>query len=220
MEDHGEFSCDFCNFVCRKAESDLFFKHLIKFHSNEPNFIVYCASCPRSFKKVNSLQKHHYREHKNVENEQLFGGDAYGEDNPGNEEIYDHDVAQKEFQHHVAKFLLGAREQAKLTQTALDMVKDSTKNLLSEYFDIVKKSLSAKLNESIGEEFQFTRDMDELFAAERIFDGLDSEYEQRAYYMQNFNLVVSFITLFCILTLSNIVILVGKCVHFRSINIK
>jgi hypothetical protein len=45
------------------------------------------------------------------------------------------------------------------------MVKDSTKNLLSEYFDIVKKSLSAKLTESMGEEFQFAPDMDELFSA-------------------------------------------------------
>ena len=76
------------------------------------------------------------------------------------------------------------------------MVKDSTKNLLSEYFDIVKKSLSAKLTESTGEEFEFTRDMDELFSAERIFEGLDSEYEQRTYYMENFNLIVSFIALF------------------------
>ena len=125
--DQGEFSCDFCNFVCCKAESDLSFKHLIKYHSNEPKFIVYCATCPRSFKKVNSLQKHYYREHRNVEHEDLE---------------YDEDKAGQEFQHHVAKFLLGAREQAKLTQTALDMVKDSTKNLLTKYFDIVKKALS------------------------------------------------------------------------------
>lgn len=192
--DVGEFSCDFCNFVCRKAESDLFFRHLIKFHSNEPNFIVYCATCPRSFKKVNSLQKHYYREHKNVEHEDLSNVDRYhAEDqrNPGSEDEYDEDKARKEFQHHVAKFLLGAKEKAKLTQTALDMVKDSTKNLLTEYFDIVKKALSSKLSESIGEEFHFTRDMDELFSAERIFQGLDSVYDQRAYNKQNFNLIVS-----------------------------
>jgi hypothetical protein len=196
--DQGEFSCDFCNFVCRKAESDLFFKHLIKYHSNEPNFIVYCATCPRSFKKVNSLQKHYYREHRNVEHEDLCGVNGFhAEDqrNSGIEDEYDENKAREEFQHHVAKFLLGAREQAKLTQTALDMVKDSTKNLLTEYFDIVKKALSSKLNEAIGEQFQFTRDMDELFSAERIFQGLDSEYAQRAYYKQNFNLLVSFVTI-------------------------
>ena len=103
MEDFGELTCDFCNFVCREGESDLFFKDLIKFHSN---FTVYCASCPRSFRKVNSLQKHNYREHKNVEQEIICGEGAYREHEPGTEDTYDHDVAQKEFQHHVAKFLL------------------------------------------------------------------------------------------------------------------
>ena len=86
--------------------------------------------------------------------------------------------------------MLRAREQAKLTQTALDI--DSTKNLLSEYFDIVKKSLNVKLNGRMGEEFQFTPDMDMLFSVEEIFSGLESEYEQRVYYKKNFNLIVSF----------------------------
>ena len=45
----------------------------------------------------------------------------------------------------------------------------------------------------MGEEFQFTRDMDELFSVEEIFSGLESEYEQRAYYKKNLNLIVSFI---------------------------
>ena len=83
-------------------------------------------------------------------------------------EEYEKRTARKEFQHHVAKFMLAAHEQAKLTQTALDMAKHSTKNSLSEYFDIVKKSLNAKLNGHMGEEFQFIRDMDELFSVEEI----------------------------------------------------
>lgn len=166
---------------------------LARFHSNEPNFTLYCASCPQSFKSVNSLQKHYYREHKLLEEHGENCSDEEENDNTDNLDYeYDEEVARHNFQRHVAKFLLGAREQAKLTQGAFDMVKDSTKNLLCEYFDIVKKNLSAKLSDFIGEEFQFTHDMDELFSAdERVFDGLNSEYEQRSYYLQNFNLVVS-----------------------------
>ena len=178
--------------MCRRTESDSFFKHLTKFHSNEPNFIVYCARCPRSFKKVNSLQKHYYRDHKSLEEEELPCAAGLNRNDVRNLEEYDENTAREGFQHHVAKFLLGAREQAKLTQTALDTVKDSTKNLLSEYLDIVKKALSSKLNGYIGEEFQFTHDMDELFSVDQFFDGLDSAYEQRAYYKKNFNLVVGF----------------------------
>ena len=33
-------SCEYCNYSCHVNESDHFFKHLIKFHSNEPNFLV------------------------------------------------------------------------------------------------------------------------------------------------------------------------------------
>ena len=29
-------------------------------------FPIYCASCPRSIKKVRSLQKHYFRQHKTV----------------------------------------------------------------------------------------------------------------------------------------------------------
>ena len=37
--DRHRLSCEYCNYTCRVNESDYFFKHLIKFHSNEPNFV-------------------------------------------------------------------------------------------------------------------------------------------------------------------------------------
>lgn len=129
--------CDFCNFVCRRVESDRFFKHLATFHANEPNFTVYCASCPQSFKKVNSLQKHYYRRHKPFEDQ---NGDGCSEDehNMGHPvDEFEEATAQQDYRHHVAKFLLGAREQGKLTQSSLEMVKDSTKNLLTEYSTLI-----------------------------------------------------------------------------------
>ena len=73
----------------------------------------------------------------------------------------------------------------KITQTALDMVKDSTKALLGEYLDVVKKSLTVKLKDSIGHDFEFSQDMDDLFAADSVFTGRDSEREQRSFYLYN-----------------------------------
>ena len=71
------------------------------------------------------------------------------------------------------------------------MVKDSTKALLGEYLDVVKKSLMAKLKDSIGHDFEFSQDMDDLFVTDDVFSGLDSEREQRSFFLENFNLVVS-----------------------------
>ena len=78
----------------------------------------------------------------------------------------------------------------KITQTALDMVTDSTKTLLGEYLDVVKKSPTAKLKDSIGHDFEFSQDMDDLFVADNVFTGLVSEREHRSFYLENFNLVV------------------------------
>lgn len=189
-------SCEYCNYSCHVNESDHFFKHLIKFHSNEPNFLVYCSNCGRSFSKVNSLQRHYNREHVHKEvadhapADEVDPGVDYVQEESA-EEDFDEVTARSDLQRHAAKFLLRTKEDGKITQTALDMVKDSTKALLGEYLDVVKKSLMAKLKDSIGHDFEFSQDMDDLFVADDVFSGLDSEREQRSFFLENFNLVVS-----------------------------
>ena len=56
----------------------------------------------------------------------------------------------------------------KIAQTALDV--DSTKALLAKYLDVVKISLSAKLKDSIGHNFEFSQDMDDLFVLDDVLD--------------------------------------------------
>ena len=189
-------SCEYCNYSCPVNESDHFFKHLIKFHSNEPNFLVYCSKCRRSFSKANSLQRHYNREHVHKEvadrapADEVDPGIDYVQEESA-EEDFDEVTARSDLQRHAAKFLRRTKEDGKITQTALDVVKDSTKALLGEYLDVVKKSLMAKLKDSIGHDFEFSQDMDDLFVADDVFSGLDSEREQRSFFLENFNLVVS-----------------------------
>lgn len=143
---------------------------------------------------MNSLQRHYTREHKDqdtcADEFEPAGIDdgAVCEENV--EQEFDEHRARSDLCRQAAKYLLRAREDAKITQTALDMVKDSTKALLGEYLDVVKKSLTVKLKDSIGHDFEFSQDMDDLFVADNVFTGLDSEREQRSFYLENFNLVV------------------------------
>lgn len=109
---------------------------------------------------------------------------------PQHEENNDEIPGPDNLRHHVAKFLICAKEKGRITQTALNMVKDSTKNLLDEYFDIVKKSLLAKIQNDVGEQFEFSQDIDQLFDVDKVFEGLNTEYQQECYYKENFNLVV------------------------------
>ena len=104
------------------------------------------------------------------------------------------DVELKEWsvlKHHVAKFLLCAKEKGKIPQTALDMVTESAKNLFGEYMEIVKKAIVAKMTDINNERFELPEDIEELFEADKIFEDLSTEYQQRSYYINNFKLVVS-----------------------------
>ena len=156
------FSCDYCNFSCEN--SSRFFKHLVHFHSNEPNFKVYCRNCPRSFTKVNSLQKHFYRDHRHV-NDNNHDDNSDFDDDPNDSNGLENcdqnreqengiETTSKDLTHHVAKFLLCVKEKGRVTQSALDMVKDSTKNLLDEYFNMVKNVLVTKLQSEVGQQFR------------------------------------------------------------------
>ena len=42
-------------------------KHARSVHENDPNFVIYCSQCGRSYKKWTSLKKHLHREHPGVE---------------------------------------------------------------------------------------------------------------------------------------------------------
>ena len=112
MADCRDLHCDFNNISCPENECNIFFTHLGNFHSNEPNFLIYCASCPRSFTKVSSLQKHYHRKHKTA---------ADDTNDHHHLMISDEDLPERttsgksELKTHVAKFLLCAKEQAKLT---------------------------------------------------------------------------------------------------------
>lgn len=196
MAEPAVFSCDYCNFVCRGVESRRFFDHLARFHSNELNFKVFCVSCPRSFTKINSLQKHFYRQHNILEVQEQPDDINFGGDGNEFEENFEEETARSDMKYHAAKFLLCAKAKGNLTQSTLEMVKDSTKNLLSEYLDMVKKSLATKITDTIGHEFEFTQDMDELFSTERVFEGLNSQHEQKSFFLRNFNMVVSFTSFF------------------------
>lgn len=55
------------------------------------------------------------------------------------------------------------------------MVKDLIKVLFGEYLDVVKKLLIVKLKDSIGYDFEFFQDMDDLFVVDNVFIGLDIE---------------------------------------------
>ena len=70
------------------------------------------------------------------------------------------------------------------------MVTESTKNIFNEYMDIVKNAIISKMTDN-NQEFELPQDIEELFEVDGIFGELHTEYQQRHYYIEEFNLVVS-----------------------------
>ena len=185
-------SCSYCNF--NSSNSEEYLKHVVRFHQHEPNFLLYCSlpGCGRSFTKINSLQKHFSREHILEEPENENPGETEGNDD-GDDIVlpdFDNENAKQEMQAYAARFLLGIKEGARVSQSALQSIKLSTSSLAGQYLDIVKNALLAKIKER-DQDFSFTPEMNTLFSAENMFEGLETEYQERAFYKEHFDLVVS-----------------------------
>ena len=78
----------------------------------------------------------------------------------------------------------------KITQTALESVKESSQTLMIEYLENIRNALERKLREN-DPGFELDDEMKGLFEANSLYEGLETEYMQNEYYLKNFNLVVS-----------------------------
>ena len=174
--------------------------HVCSIHRYDPNFIVYCTSCLRSFTKWDSFRKHMYRGCKGIE------------PTPGNKEtvsqveIFEHmpemtdgggDLLSKEvvptdvpLKWHAATFILSIREHHLLPQVAVDTVVSSTTSLMSN----VLGDILHDLRESLPIEAVETLDRkaeDGLFNASHLFEGLSTPYLQKKFFKEHCHLVVS-----------------------------
>jgi hypothetical protein len=85
---------------------------------------------------------------------------------------------------------LASKVNGKITQTALESVKESSQTLTIEYLENIRNTLERKLCEN-DPGFELDDEMKGLFEANSLYEGLETEYMQNEYYLKNFNLVVS-----------------------------
>ena len=53
------FSCSMCSFYA--TDNDRLVSHVCKIHRYDPNFLIYCSRCLRSFRVWDTYKKHLYR---------------------------------------------------------------------------------------------------------------------------------------------------------------
>lgn len=192
-----------CSFTTNSLDSLV--SHVCKLHKAHPRFHVYCRSCLRSYTKWDSYRKHIQRGCKTVLAE-------HPEEEPSSPTrvaylVEDMEVclspneqsmrtAESEAvpsqQWHEAAYILQIKEQYYLSQVAVEQVVSSTcvlfEGLLAKLFEQLQSGLPSDSLELVRKE------TDQLKS--NLFKGLSTEYLQRKFFKESFNLVVS--DIFCL----------------------
>ena len=202
------------------------FIYLGAVHSHDPNFRVVCGvrGCTRTYHNFYSFRKHIRRVHLEVEvepavadaqqmvtNMDMNGGVTHLE-KPTSRDICGFELRNS------ALFLLKSKEVHKVSQLALDEMISEFAAMTSSELETLKAKVYASL-QAAGINPDNVAGVPEAFKNSRLNDpyrGLSTQYQQRQYYIQNLNLVVS---LLCTLVSLRNVLLPHKGPDVESLNI-
>lgn len=178
-------------------------RHIGSVHSWEPRFTVTCGieGCMRKYTSYRCFREHIFKKHS--DDIPMFLDDSNTMEEASN--VYDHNneatttdfavdvpVSERPKLYNKAMFLLKLKQERRLSQMAIDGLISDITTLLEEELSSLKKEViqclegghvSAELINNINKTL-----------SKRIstppFEGLQSAYLQKKYYLENFNLVV------------------------------
>lgn len=174
-------------------------RHIGLIHSHEAGFRVTCGigGCTRTYRKFHSYKKHIYVKHRDVlrvrerERSPLVGDiDTMRSPSPLSEGGSQESYANQQ-QRSTALFILKAREIHKIPQSSLDYLLGD----ISTFMDLNRSMLLHKVAVALEKKGIFMENelqaLNESPDITNPFEGLHTEYLQRQYFLQHFNLVVS-----------------------------
>ena len=192
--------CTMCEFSTQRQSTLV--DHIFSIHRDDPHFLIYCSRCYRSYTKWDSYRKHVYRGNcKNIED----GSDTGNEGSqPMSVDSDDNDLSAQEADDggsgadeqqvadtwHAAVFILSIKEQHMLTQAAVDRVISSTSTLISR----LNRGIVQDLEQAYGGVVPDSIMSDitsRVQRTESIFSGISTAYEQKKFFKETFNVVVS-----------------------------
>ena len=173
--------CSMCPYFTLSAHNIL--QHIVRRHRNAPTFIAHCGAkgCGASFRKYNTFKIHIKRHHNNYEREAVFVEednnieDNFSGDSDMNDEYGELDTTKSE-----AAFLLKLKAAHGMSDSAIDEVILSVRELYQNRFKAVKETL----------EPEALQDVNHLLDADEAFEELDSHYKREKYMKQHFGAVM------------------------------
>ena len=195
------FRCPYCN-VGGYSSFKKLLSHITLIHSHEPNFSITCGNCSRSFTNFNTFKTHIQREKEKEKLARLFEepvGDHFNDDEGAregsDEDEIDEDENTETMTRYLALFLLKTKEQNQISQQALNSILENTSDLVEKNLEELKARIKSCLtanNIDIRDVEGLNETMDQPSTFSQAHGSLGSEYLQMKYYVESFNLVVSF----------------------------
>lgn len=213
------YNCNLCAGFCALTLRTLL-NHLGRCHRSDPSFHVLCGidSCSRTYTNCNAFRNHIKKVHddilkaeaENIEEEiettiyppanAGYNSDIDDDDDMGMCEDhcerpqFDLDREKEGMKRANSLALMKIREEGKLTQKSLNIVVNSSTEIVRSVVSILKAGVATSL-EQAGADFRTIPGLSELFSEESVannpFGGIATESEQCQYYREHFNLVVS-----------------------------
>ena len=188
-------NCPMCSYIASHEEQLL--RHVCQIHKHDPNFLIYCSKCSRSFTKLELFRKHKLRSSQcsNVTFAKTPTSPGPSDDmsatNYDSEESLASSVVPRglSMKWRAATYIMEIKEKHLLSQAAVDTVISSTTSLVN---GLLQGAL-AELREELPEDAKKVLDQK---AQEGSFDlqpfsGLETAYLQNKYFRECFKLVVS-----------------------------
>ena len=170
-----------CPFFSRSQKELL--KHLNKKHKFSKKFIVHCCrkGCGRTFKSYNTFGNHFWRKHKNdtVQDHELVNV-QYDEDTEFNEDDNESSQSVPKKRINEAAFLLNLKVGHKVSQTGLEDIMQTTKDLFSERLEAVRDAVKDQICDMSSLEDVLKDD---------LFEGLETEYLQEKMFQEHMGYV-------------------------------
>ena len=187
-----------------------YLRHVELFHAHQPNFCIPCgiSGCQRTFQKLHTFRKHisdHHSGDPSPTNQPLATQpepddcSITASDQNREQDTFHHGhaephTAMSALQKSSALFLMGLKEERKLTQTALQGVIEGVTTLTRSQLSVLHAEVSSVLSEA-GVLPSSVPGLDELFDSDgqfgRPFSGLETPHQQLTFCKTHFNLIVS-----------------------------
>ena len=187
-----------------------YLRHIELFHAHQPNFRITCGigGCQRTFHNLQTFRNHvsdHHSSDYNLTNQPVAtSSDPHdGSDTTENHDCNWHTVHEDSvelsttlstIQTSSALFLLGLKEERKLTQTALQGVIEGVTTLSRSRLSALHAEVCSALN-SAGVSPSSIPGLSELFDSDgafgQPFSGLETQHQQLNFYKTHFQFVVS-----------------------------